>query len=89
MNQQGKLKFDTEEEDRQKRLLTGHLVQSSGESPVFLFQANKSSRAFDLLAVIGLHSIVKRQVILSLCPTILVAHSLGGYSHRERWSRSQ
>ena len=31
---------------------------------------------------------VKRHIILSLCPTILVAHSLGGYSHRERWSRS-
>ena len=25
----------------------------------------------------------------SLCPTILVEHSLGGYSHRERWSRTR
>ena len=62
----------------------GHPVHGSFESPIFLFQTNESSRALDLLAVVGLHKKDNRQIILSLCPTILVAHSLGGYSHRER-----
>ena len=53
---------------QRRKVLTGHLVQGRCESPVFLFQTNKSSCAFDLLAVVGLHNKEKREIYFEPVP---------------------
>ena len=65
--------------------LTLRLLQSSTQLAGLFLHANEASGHFHLLAVARL----EKNRGVNLCPTILVTHIFGGYSHRERCSRTR
>ena len=69
----------------EKSTLTLRLLQSSTELAGLFLHANEASGRFHLLAVMRL----QKSKSVNLCPTILVTHIFGGYSHRERCSRTR